>query len=62
MKLTRREIEVCLLVMEGYANKDISNSMNISLGTVKINMNRIFEKLNLDDRLHLNVLLHQLIK
>lgn len=59
--LTYREKQLCFLILKGYSNQDISEQMGISIGTVKINTNRIFEKLNVPNRLALTVLLNQLM-
>lgn len=59
--LTYREKQLCFLILKGYTNQDISEKMGISIGTVKINTNRIFEKLNVPNRLALTVFLSQLI-
>lgn len=62
LKLTTREMEVCNFITKGYANQDIAEAMEISLGTVKINANRIFDKLQVDGRLQLSILLSKVIK
>jgi DNA-binding NarL/FixJ family response regulator len=49
--LTPREIEVINLVAKGQSNKEISNSLFISLSTVKNHVHNILEKLNLQHRL-----------
>ncbi|WP_347455550.1 helix-turn-helix transcriptional regulator [Acinetobacter thermotolerans] len=59
--LTYRESQLCFLILKGSSNQDIAEMMGISLGTVKINTNRIFEKLNVPNRLALTVLLNQLV-
>lgn len=59
--LTYREKQLCFLILKGYVNQEISEQMGISVGTVKINTNRIFEKLNVPNRLALTVLLNQVI-
>lgn len=61
-KLTQREKEVCLCLLEGYSNAEISNCMGIKIGTVKINVNRILDKLNLNCRLQVSNLLNQLFQ
>ncbi len=62
LKLTNREVEVCELITKGYANQDIAEAMEISLGTVKINANRIFDKLEVEGRLQLSILLNNITK
>lgn len=56
-KLTEREFEVSLLISEGRSNQEIALSLNISERTVKNHISHIFEKLNIDDRLSLALLL-----
>lgn len=48
--LSQRERQVTLLIGEGASNKDIADSMNITLATAKTYVVRIFEKLNIDSR------------
>ncbi|TCB54787.1 helix-turn-helix domain-containing protein [Acinetobacter terrae] len=61
-KLTHREKQVCLCLMDGYSNAEIAKSMGITVGTVKINLNRILHKLNLSCRLQVSKLLNQLFQ
>jgi two-component system, NarL family, nitrate/nitrite response regulator NarL len=51
--LTRRELEVAAAVAEGQVNKDIARSCHISEYTVKHHLTRIFEKLQLSNRVEL---------
>jgi DNA-binding NarL/FixJ family response regulator len=51
--LTPREIEVVRLVARGLRNKKIAHSLSIVEGTVKIHLNRIYEKLGVDNRVEL---------
>jgi len=48
--LTDREIEVLRLMAEGLSNSDISDTLSISVGTVKTHINRILSKLGARDR------------
>ncbi|MEO0794814.1 MAG: response regulator transcription factor [Verrucomicrobiota bacterium] len=48
--LTNREHEVLGLIVSGHSNKDITNKLEISEGTVKLHVSRILEKLNAADR------------
>jgi DNA-binding NarL/FixJ family response regulator len=48
--LTRREIEVMLLVANGLSNKDVANQLNISEGTIKIHLNNIYHKTGINNR------------
>jgi DNA-binding NarL/FixJ family response regulator len=45
--LTRREIEVMVLVVQGYINKEVADKLNISLSTVITHRKNIMEKLGL---------------
>jgi len=56
-KLTEREREVALLVKQGLNNKQIAQQLNITVRTVKAHTGKIYEKLNVNDRLELVVLL-----
>jgi two-component system NarL family response regulator len=48
--LSARELEVLTLVARGESNKTIAAALDISPGTVKTYLLRIFEKLDVDDR------------
>ncbi|EGB15730.1 transcriptional regulator, LuxR family [Pseudodesulfovibrio mercurii] len=52
-KLSPREMDVFLLLRDGCANKDICDSLHISINTVKTHNRRIFAKLGLRDRAEL---------
>jgi len=43
--LTVREYEIAALVARGLSNKQIARSLNVSEGTVKIHLHRVYEKL-----------------
>jgi DNA-binding NarL/FixJ family response regulator len=53
--LSRRELEVIQLVIQGYKNKDIANKLFISEKTVKNHLSAIFNKLGVTDRLELTL-------
>lgn len=55
--LTKREYEIALLVGEGKSNKEISNKLFITEGTVKNHVTKILDKLELRDRTQLAVLI-----
>ena len=44
LALTDREAQVVALLRRGLSNKEIGNSLNISEGTVKLHVHRIFDK------------------
>lgn len=48
--LTKREIEVLKLLVEGLFNKEIAYKLNISERTVKNHVSNIFKKINASDR------------
>lgn len=48
--LTKREIEVLILIANGMFNKDIATQMNISERTVKNHISNIFKKIDVADR------------
>lgn len=54
-QLTKRELKICSLLAEGYNNKEISQSLYISEGTVKNHITNILNKLELRDRTQLAV-------
>ena len=51
--LTKREKEMAKLILDGLTNKEIAQSMNISINTVKIHITNIYKKLHVNDRLSL---------
>jgi DNA-binding CsgD family transcriptional regulator len=48
--LTRREGEVCHLLLNGMTDKQIAKALNISYWTVRIHVGNILEKLEIDSR------------
>lgn len=52
-ELTARELDICRLLAEGRNNKEISETLYISEGTVKNNITRILDKLGIRDRTQL---------
>jgi DNA-binding NarL/FixJ family response regulator len=53
VKLTKRESELVMLVAQGLKNKEIGAELNITENTVKAYLSRLFQKLNVKDRLDL---------
>lgn len=49
-ELTPRELEVLGLVAEGLRNQEIAAALGLGVGTVKVHLNRILEKLDAQDR------------
>lgn len=54
--LTQREREIAQRVAEGLSNRQISERLNITEGTVKIHLHNVFEKLGIRSRLQLALL------
>ena len=50
VELTRRETEVLELLSKGCANKEIAQSLSISLDTVRYHLKQIYEKLHVRSR------------
>ena len=48
--LTPRELEVLRLVAEGKTNAEIAQNLFVSVGTVKVHVERIIDKLGVSDR------------
>jgi DNA-binding NarL/FixJ family response regulator len=48
--LTERECEIALLVMSGLRNKAIAGELQLCVGTVKIHLHNIFQKLGVRSR------------
>ncbi|MGI5458599.1 response regulator transcription factor [Streptomyces sp. CA-249302] len=48
--LTAREIEVLVLISEGFSNTEIGRKLHVSTATVKTHINNIFTKTGLKDR------------
>lgn len=55
LELTEREMEIVHLIGEGYNNQEVSEELFISVGTVKNNITRILDKLNVRDRTQLAI-------
>lgn len=56
-RLTDKEQEVTLLVIEGLSNNAISRKLGITVRTVKAHISSIFNKLHVNDRIALVILL-----
>lgn len=50
IKLTKREIEVLTLVIEGRSSKDIADALYVSKRTVDFHLANIYEKLHVSNR------------
>ena len=50
VKLTEREEEILSMLAKGYANKEISSKMNVSMSTVRTHLRHIYDKLHVRSR------------
>ena len=48
--LSKREVEVLELVLDGCRNKEIADTLSISQETVRVHLRTIFAKLDVHDR------------
>lgn len=53
--LTKRELDIIISVGQGLSNKEISEELFLSIGTVKNNISNILDKLELRDRTQLAI-------
>lgn len=53
--LTDREMDILRLICDGFSNSEISSKLFLAEGTVRNNISRMLEKLNLKDRTQLAV-------
>ncbi|NLK28639.1 MAG: response regulator transcription factor [Clostridiales bacterium] len=60
--ITDKEMQIIKNIAEGLSNKEISESMFLSEGTVRNNISTILEKLNLRDRTQIAVFYYKNIK
>jgi DNA-binding NarL/FixJ family response regulator len=55
--ISAKEYEICLDIVQGLSNDEISQKHYVSINTVKTHLKRIFQKLNLDSRTKLSGIL-----
>lgn len=48
--LTKRELEILALIVQGDTNSEIADKLYLTVGTVKTHLRNIFNKLNVSDR------------
>lgn len=60
-ELTRRELEIFILMVNNLSNDEISNKLMISANTVKKHIMNIYRKLNVNNRLKFQTLINQLL-
>jgi two-component system nitrate/nitrite response regulator NarL len=53
--LTERECQIIELIPEGLSNKEIGRQLDLSEGTIKVHLHRIYRKLALNNRTALAV-------
>lgn len=58
--LTNREFEILTLIAQGLSNNDISVQLSLTIGTVKGYCNRIYQKLQVDNRTQASLLFNQM--
>lgn len=58
-KLTAKERDIADLVYRGFTNQEISDSMGITIRTVKAHMSAIFEKTGAKDRINLVLIMQK---
>ena len=58
--LTARELEVAMLAVGGASNRDIADSLHVSVRTVEVHLGRVFGKLEVRTRVELTVLAHRI--
>lgn len=59
LQLTARELEVAMHAVRGAANRDIAETLNLSVRTVEVHLGRVFTKLDVRSRVELTVLGHR---
>ncbi len=52
-RLSEREHEIVELVAKGYKNREIARALCITANTVRNHIHRVFQKLDISDRVHL---------
>jgi two-component system NarL family response regulator len=52
-RLTKRQAEIYGLIIRGYTNEEIANSIFIAYGTVKLHVHSILKRLGLKSRIEL---------
>ncbi len=54
--LTHKELDVALLVAKGHSNQEVANTLKVSEGAVKARLAKLYRKLDLGRRAHLELL------
>ena len=63
-QLTKRELEILMLIAEGKTNQEIAEQLFIALKTVKVHVSNVLAKLDVQDRTHavIYAFQHNLVK
>ncbi|MBO0844856.1 MAG: response regulator transcription factor [Nocardioides sp.] len=56
--LTQRELDVALAVGRGLSNAEVAAELNLSVPTVKAHVSRLFEKLDVTNRVQIAIVVH----
>jgi DNA-binding NarL/FixJ family response regulator len=56
-RLTKRRRQVAVLASRGLSNRQIAEKLGLTLGTVKVHLHAIYEKLNIHTRTKLAIAL-----
>ena len=59
VRMTKRELEIIVLIADGQSNKEIARQLNIATHTVKSHVHNIMEKLALHTRLQIAKFTHE---
>ena len=51
VRLTRREVEILSLIVEGHSSKTVADLLFVSKRTVDFHLDNIYEKLNVTNRM-----------
>lgn len=57
--LTRREFDVATLVAQGRSNREVAETLFLSIRTIEVHLGRVFRKLGVSSRLELAVIAHR---
>lgn len=53
--LSKKDIKIVELISKGFSNKEIASALNYSEGTIKNNVSKILEKLEMTDRIQIAI-------
>lgn len=51
VQLTKREVEILTLIIEGYSSKSVADQLYISKRTVDFHLDNVYEKLQVSNRM-----------